>query len=85
MMTTSEHDHVPRLNAAEIAQSRPLYLVVVKTTTDRRLRRVYLSLASAEKAAHRAQARGNAVTLELHRLVPYTVGAEHHGEVGADA
>lgn len=68
----------PRLSPAEIAESRPLYLVVIKTVTDRRVRRTFLSLAAAEKAARRAQARGQAVTLELHRLVPYTVGAELH-------
>ena len=69
----------PLLTAAEIAESRPAYVVVVKTQSDRRVRRLFLSLASAEKAARRAQARGSAVSLELMRLVPYTVGAELHG------
>lgn len=74
---------IPHLSAAEIALSRPMYLLIVKTQTDRVLRRPYLSLPAAEKAAKRAQARGSAVTLELHRVVPYTVGAELHG-LGGD-
>lgn len=70
---------VPHLTAVEIAESRPLYLLVVKTPAERVMRRTYLSLPAAEKAVRRAQARGSAVTLELHRLVPYTVGRELHG------
>lgn len=70
---------IPHLTAADIALSRPLYLLVVKTPAERVMRRTYLSLPAAEKAVKRAQARGSAATLELHRVVPYTVGHELHG------
>lgn len=70
---------IPHLTAAEIAESRPLYLLIVKTPADRLMRRTYLSLPAAEKAVRRAQSRGSAATLELHRVVPYTVGRELHG------
>lgn len=76
---------IPHLTADEIANSRPLYILVVKTVAERVTRRTYLSLPAAEKACKRAQARGHAVTLELHRVVPYTVGAELHEAVNADA
>jgi hypothetical protein len=76
---------IPHLTAADIAAARPLYLLVVKTQADRVLRRTYLSLAAAEQAVKRAQARGQAVTLELHRLVPYTTGAEFAEAVITDA
>ncbi|MCT1909670.1 hypothetical protein [Brachybacterium paraconglomeratum] len=49
------------------------------------MRRTYLSLPAAEKAVRRAQSRGSAATLELHRVVPYTVGHELHEAVSADA
>lgn len=75
----------PHLSAADIANSRPLYVLVVKTPTERLTRRTYLSLPAAEKACKRAQARGSAAMLELHRVVPYTVGAELHEAVSADA
>lgn len=70
---------IPHLSASEIAASRPLYLLIVKTPTDRLTRRCYLSLHAAEKACRRARERGSAATLEMHRVVPYTVGAELHG------
>lgn len=76
---------IPHLSASEIAASRPLYLLIVKTPTDRIARRCYLSLHAAEKACRRAQARGSAASLEMHRVVPYTVGAELHEAVTADA
>lgn len=83
---STEQAPLPHLTAADIALSRPLYLLVVKTPSERVMRRTYLSLPAAEKAVRRAQARGSAATLELHRLVPYTVGADLHGlkAVGAD-
>lgn len=81
----TEAPRFPHLTAAQIAESRPLYLLIVKTPTDRLTRRTYLSLPAAEKACRRAQARGSAATLELHRVVPYTVGAELHEAVSADA
>ncbi|OFT58148.1 hypothetical protein HMPREF3159_07945 [Brachybacterium sp. HMSC06H03] len=70
---------IPHLTAAQIAESRPLYLLIVKTPSDRLMRRTFLSLPAAEKAVRRAQERGSAATLELHRVVPYTVGRELHG------
>lgn len=70
---------IPHLTAAQIAESRPLYLLIVKTPADRLMRRTYLSLPAAERAVRRAQARGSAATLELHRVVPYNVGHELHG------
>lgn len=70
---------IPHLSASEIAASRPLYLLIVKTPSDRLTRRCYLSLHAAEKACRRARERGSAATLEMHRVVPYTVGAELHG------
>lgn len=76
---------IPHLTADDIAAARPLYLLVVKTQTDRVQRRTYLSLTAAEQAVKRAQARGHAATLELHRLVPYTTGAELAEAVIADA
>ena len=77
----------PHLTAAEREASRPLYLLIVKTPSERITRRCYLSLHAAEKACRRAQARGSAASLEMHRVVPYTVGAELHGleVVSADA
>lgn len=76
---------IPHLTAADIAASRPLYLLIVKTQADRVLRRTYLSLPAAEQAVKRAQGRGHAATLELHRLVPYTTGAELAEAVTDDA
>jgi hypothetical protein len=70
---------VPRLTEAEICASRPLYVLITKTPSERITRRVYLSLHSATKAVQRAQARGNAASLELCRCVPYTVGSEIRG------
>ncbi|WP_420111542.1 hypothetical protein [Pseudactinotalea sp.] len=52
----------------------------MKTPAERVMRRTYLSLPAAEKAVRRAQARGSAATLELHRVVPYNVGHELHGD-----
>lgn len=75
----------PHLTAAEREASRPLYLLIVKTPSERITRRCYLSLHAAEKACRRAQARGSAASLEMHRVVPYTVGAELHEAVTADA
>lgn len=76
---------IPHLSASEIAASRPLYLLVVKTPTDRLTRRCYLSLHAAEKACRRARERGSAATLEMHRVVPYTVGSELWQAVDANA
>ncbi|WP_445121457.1 hypothetical protein [Brachybacterium alimentarium] len=63
----------PRLSAADISQSLPAYILIVKTPTLRISRRVYLSLHAAVKACERAQARGHAATLELAH---YTTGGE---------
>lgn len=57
----------PTLTSEEIAVALPVYVLIVKTPTDRITRRVYLSLHSAVKATERAQARGHAASLELAR------------------
>lgn len=75
----------PHLTATEIRESRPTYVLIVKTPSDRITRRVYLSLHAAVRATERAQARGHAASLELCRLVPYVTGAALHAEVIADA
>lgn len=75
--TSSREDHHQDTDRAPIP-----HLLIVKTPAERVMRRTYLSLPAAEKAVRRAQERGSAVTLELHRVVPYTVGAELHGAGG---
>lgn len=76
---------IPVLTAGEITASRPCYVLVVKTPSDRITRRVFLSLHAAVKATERSEARGHAAHLELLRLVPYLTGAELHQGVAADA
>lgn len=61
---------IPHLTAADLETARPLHVLIVKTTSDQVRRRVYLSLTAAETAAQRARARGHAVTLELHSVLP---------------
>lgn len=62
---------VLRLTQAERDAIRPLYVLIVKTEAERVTRRVYLSLPAAVKATQRAQARGHAASLELHRILPH--------------
>lgn len=57
------------LSRPEVLDALPTYILIVKTPTDRLIRRVYLSLHSAVKATERAQARGHAATLELAQYV----------------
>lgn len=81
----TEAPRTPHLSAAEIAASKPTYVLIVRTPTDRITRRVFLSLHAAVKASQRAEARGHAISLELCRLVPYMTGAELHAGVNPDA
>ncbi|GAB2535203.1 hypothetical protein [Brachybacterium huguangmaarense] len=76
---------IPHLSDAEIETSRPLYVLVSKNVHDRITRRVYLSLHAAVNASKRAEMRGQAVSLELCRVVPYLTGRELHGIGGDDA
>lgn len=78
----TEAARIPHLSASEREVSRPLYVLLLKSPSDRITRRVYLSLHAAVKACRRAEARGCAVSLELCRVVPYAVGAELHGTEG---
>lgn len=60
----------PHLDRAEALAAIPAYVLIVKTPGAHISRRVYLTLAAADRAAHRAQNRGHAATLELARLTP---------------
>lgn len=57
------------LTTSDIASAMPVYVLIVRTPTDRIGRRVFLSLHGAVKACERAQARGHAASLELARYV----------------
>lgn len=59
----------PTVTREEIAVAMPVYVLIVKTPTDRITRRVYLSLHAAVKATERAQTRGHAASLELARYM----------------
>ena len=60
----------PHLSADEIAAATTGYVLIVKTPTDRIVRRVFLSLHSAVKAAQRAQDRGHAASVHLVAFRP---------------
>lgn len=65
----------PHLTRTEVLDALPAYVLILKTGHGRISRRVYLTLAAADRAAQRHRAHGHAVTLELVTLTPAAGGA----------
>jgi hypothetical protein len=68
-----------QLNADSISAAADAYCVLLITPYGKTLRRLYLSLHSAQAAVQRAQKRGLPARLVLCRLIP--VHADLDGEV----